>query len=454
VELAGQDGQQRHLFCLSRYAAGLAGLAAPGLGSGATTLALLFPMERADLFLADRHDRPPHLPLLAVRTARQALAVNPDDANAWLRLGQAYLILFRGTGERRRAATPEQHWQLLEVLRHVQAATALENALKLNPDLEAAHRALAELYAERAYLDLALEHGRETLRLARRTLQDGKATEELQARLKDEERKVQALDELVRDRRNEFAIHSRPLTANPLLRARLAVRLGLARVALDDILWQSSVQLFRGEGARMELELMLMVGRALEVRTMLDDEEVQQSRDVLGEAELPAPLLPGYPPSYFLPSYEWLRFYQAAATGDYGNAYGKPDSPLVKLLRQLEAMEKGDLQQRQQTRRDLPVTLAAEVGMGASPSALLSRYLVVNTRQRMIYYLGQEAQLAHFPRLLRADLHTLGGLLALEQGRVAVAGEFFRAALAVGGTDHFAGRPLAAAFLERIRRQK
>src|SRR5207248_5557810 len=108
-------------------------------------------------------ERSPALPLLAVRAARRAVAANPEDANAWLRLGQAYLLLRNLTCER----SGEGLLPPLAQLRHVQVATALEQAVRLNPDHEAAHRALYELYGQR-YLDQALEHRREELRLSRR----------------------------------------------------------------------------------------------------------------------------------------------------------------------------------------------------------------------------------------------------------------------------------------------
>jgi len=313
------------------------------------------------------------------------------------------------------------------VLRHVQAATALEHALILDPQLESAHRALAELYAARAYLDAALEHRLEAMRLAR-------------TRPDQEEKEVKALEQLVRDRKNEFAIQARPLTGDSLARARLAINLGLARVALDEVLLKSSVKLFGADGARLELELLLMLGRAEQVRALLDDDELRENKHVLGEAEVPAPPRPGYRPSYRLPSYEWLRFYQSAATGDYGAA----DAALREVLAHYERQEeKGP----EQVRRALPLAVAVEVGLAAPGSPPWMRIVVANMREHMSRLLAGSAYLP----LERADLSTLGGLLALEEGATAAADDYFRAAVVLGGAGHFAARPLAAAYLRRLR---
>jgi Flp pilus assembly protein TadD len=64
-----------------------------------------------------------------VRAARRALAVNPDDAQAYEVLGESYLRLIRDTRERAwRSRLP----QLVQI-RHVQASAALNQAVLLNP---------------------------------------------------------------------------------------------------------------------------------------------------------------------------------------------------------------------------------------------------------------------------------------------------------------------------------
>src|SRR5581483_5991587 len=105
--------------------------------------------EFAAGFMAS-HDRgPPEALLLAVRAARRALAANPDDAGAFLLLGEAYLRLAR--------QTREEGWQALlpglAAVRHAQALTALEQAALRGPDLDEAHALLAQLYYEDGQMD-------------------------------------------------------------------------------------------------------------------------------------------------------------------------------------------------------------------------------------------------------------------------------------------------------------
>src|SRR5207253_3574239 len=108
------------------------------------------------LFLgfASVHDEGPAGSLLvAIRAARRALQANPDDARAHLHLGEAYLRLRRGTRERATLAT----FGALEHLRRLQALTALQHAVQLQPDLVTAHERLADFYAEIRAFDLAGE---------------------------------------------------------------------------------------------------------------------------------------------------------------------------------------------------------------------------------------------------------------------------------------------------------
>src|SRR5262249_56026484 len=97
------------------------------------------------------------------------------------------------------------------------------------------------------------------------------------------------LGKLGEDHKNGYAIRSRAMSGDPLGRAQLALRLGLARLALDEVLLQSTVQSFSGEGARLELELLLKFGRAEVVRGMLDDSDMRESKHKLGSASVPAP---------------------------------------------------------------------------------------------------------------------------------------------------------------------
>jgi tetratricopeptide (TPR) repeat protein len=378
---------------------------------------------------------PPELPLLAVRAARRAVAANPEDGDAWLVLGQAYLALARFTGE----GSADRRRPLLGLVRHAQAAAALENALRRHPDLLPAHQALAGLYVERNCLDAALDHRRAVRDLTRRRgPAPGESADRFAERLAPLERDAEELEQVVQDRENQYAVRTQGLGASePLGHARVARALGLARKALDEVLLPSQVVLFGSEGARLELELLLLLGRADEVRDKLAEPGWQDNKANLGEYTLAAPGPGGAVQVYRLPAYDWLRAWQAAATGDYDLAA----DCLGAAGRHMAAEEA----RVAPLRRPLARILATEVGLGGAARLLLP--LPVGYLHTPLA--GLFAQ-AHAFRVAQADLAVLAGLLALERGDPTDAAGHFRAAL--GRAPEFASRPLAAAYLGRLRR--
>jgi tetratricopeptide (TPR) repeat protein len=378
---------------------------------------------------------PPALPLLAVRAGRRAVAANPDDADAWLVLGQAYLALGWFAGE----GGADGRRPLLGLLRHAQAAEALENALRRNPDLLPAHLALAALYADRNCLDAALAH-----RFAARDLARGlgpargEGPDAFALRLGRLEQEAAQLEKEVQDRQNLYAIRTQGLQAgDPLGHAQAAIDLGLARKALDEVLLPSRDVLFGAEGARLELKLLLLLGRADEVREKLSEPGWQQNKANLGEHQLVAAGPGGAPVVYRLPAYDWLRACQAAATGDYDLA----GDCLSAAGRQLEAQGA----QIGRLRRPLARALATEVGLGGAAWPL--HPLPVSYLASPLVGLFARARVL---RAKQADLAVVAGLLALERGEPKAAADHFRAAL--GLAPAFAGRPLALAYLGRLRR--
>jgi len=222
-------------------------------------------------------------------------------------------------------------------------------------------------------------------------------------------------------------------------KAQLALGLGLARLALDDVLLQSPVQSFAGEGARLELELLLQFGRAEVVRGMLDDSDMRESKHKLGSASVPAPARPGYMPEYRFPAYEWLRFLQAAATGDYG--------PAAEALEELvQPLAENGQRAMGQMRLVVPVALATELGLSTGPEYIFLRLIIQGEGRKVVQYLTEVS----FLSAQCADLNILGGLLAMERGAPTDALQYFNAAFAAaeerGPPADFAAAPLADAY--------
>ncbi len=250
--------------------AGLAGLAVadgtPGGPLGGLT-PLVLRVAALQENQTEFRDRPPELALLAVRAARRAVAADPDDAHAYLQLALAYLTLRNETVEHSRGAGLRP----LAMLRHVQIVTALRQALILNPDQEAAHELLADLFLEMRpvpYSDLALKHRTAQLRLARRFGRaPGENADAFQRRLDRLEAQVHDLEKAVQDASNLCEIRFKSIGDDPVKRAEAALALGLAGKALDDVLMKARVEVFGAAVAHRELELMLLTGAPARPRT-------------------------------------------------------------------------------------------------------------------------------------------------------------------------------------------
>ncbi len=419
---------------LTQQARPLAGWTGVGLAHGLSSV-----------FVASMAERPPELPLLTVRAARRALASNPEDTNAYLRLAEAYRILRDETCERSR----EGRLPALSMLRHVQIVTALEHALALDPDREVVRQNLADLYLERNYLDSALEHRRAQLALLRRAkLRPGESAEEHTHRVSQLEDQVLELDNLVGEQKNRYVVAVQSLQDNPLRRAQVALGLGLARMALDDVLLKSRVLLFGTGGAQLELELLLMMGRAEEARTMLQDDEMKKARETLGIYDLPGFDPSGQPTLFRLPAYSWLLCCQAAALGDYDRVAAELED--IRTGMQTEA-----LSNLQDIRNRLPFALGIEVGNRVHPLTNLGEPILRDHSQW-----GWRPSAAALPEWFRlqaeaADVEILAGLVALERGLPSEARRHLQEALRMcppgsSSDQYFTGRTIAQAYLKRL----
>jgi hypothetical protein len=391
----------------------------PPAGAGAGAVPVLdrevLAVQRA--FARRRDDTPPALLYLAVRAARRALAVNPDDAQAHLILGESYLRLLYGTRERAWGRLlPE-----LGDLRRAQASAALNRAVALKPGLARAHLDLVGLYKDLTYSDLELRHLRTYLELARAP---GFNAE--QARAEDPPLREEAgrLEQEVEDKVNTYQ------TAAPNLRvldrALLASDKGLAGKALD-LLLGSDVSAFGAPGTSLELQLLLKTGRADDVRDWAGPEQ----KAVLGAS-----------------SYHWLRAQALAATGDYALA----EEECAQLGRALAA----DNQDRAPGRpREMMALLIGQAVLEEHPGADPVPLLLWRALRRGQLH-GRVLDLARGMRQ-EADGAVLRGLLALEQGDVEEAEVAFRVALALWGDEaaarsgaslDFNGRTVAQGCLE------
>lgn len=404
--------------------------------------------EQLGPFFAQLVERPPDLPLLAIRTARRAVAADPRDVNAWLRLGQAYLLLRNATVER----SSDKLLPPLAQLRQVQIITALEEAVRLHPDLEEAHHQLFLLYGELKALDRALDHQREELRISRRAgPRPGESAENFTYRIESLEKDTAKLVELVESRRKSFAGSPRSPQGDRLAQVRLALDLGLAKTAVEEVLLPTPADLLGAPGIQTELELLLSLGRAEEVRAILDNEALQASKHGLGHYNLLPPSSPNggplYALPYRLPAYEWLHVLEAAAVGDYAKARAELRAIRAALQADLERHRREDQASERRLGTHLP-------GLWSGPPPFLPAYtfqtLVPLVVERIVLELRGQALIAQ-----QADVAVIEGLLALERGDVQTARSAFADADKQMGptaseTVPCAGRPIVNHYLGEL----
>jgi hypothetical protein len=342
----------------------------------------------------------------------------------------------------------------LAEIRHVQIAAALEQALRLNPELEEAHNQLFFLYGRRNYLDQALEHQVEQIRIARKLgPRPGELADAYDYRMRFLETDNEKLTRIVQDGQAKYAGASPSLQGDRMALTNLALKLGLGRQALDDILAKTSRQVLGTQGIKLELEMKLQLGRvADDVRTILADREVRAIKETLGQSSLVPPKDKDgrsiYPLPYRWSAYEWLRLLQSAAIGDYGQAR----EDLHAIRAELTFARKAIQEQLDKFGNRLQTFIP---GFLSGPSPMLPAMTALELQRAL-----NEKQLIEISALVlraqQADLCVVEGLLALEQGDTDAARTVFTEARELGSQESaaaipFAGAPIAAFYLSKLK---
>ena len=230
--------------------------------------------------------------------------------------------------------------------------------------------------------------------------------------------------------------------------AGLALRLGLARKALDEVLMKTPAEVLGPAGMQLEMELLLNMGRAEEVRTILNDAGFRASKQGLGYYEIESPRRtdgsPLYTIPYLWPAYEWLHAVESASVGDYGLAREEVRAIRAGLRAEYDAEES----QRSAIERQLCM-LATE--MACYPPSFVPAFEALAMGPFLDARIVLEAR-APTLRAQQADLFVLEGLLALEQGDTDAARSAFDQAqtLCADSETPFLGSPIAASYLRRL----
>jgi hypothetical protein len=228
------------------------------------------------------------------------------------------------------------------------------------------------------------------------------------------------------------------MTEKPFERAQLALSMGLPREALDGILLKSQVLLFGGDGARLQLQLLLDLGRVEDAAQFFASEEVTSSRASLGLVTFPAPGRTGVAGITRLPALAWLSACHAAATGQYSKA--------VAALRDLAAeMHRESDTVRERLAPAVRLAVASEAATGAVGEGLTWHAQRWEHRNRLTGLL----ELGESLRPQEAEMLLLAGLLELERGKPDDADTLLRRATETEGAGP-AVHELANAYRRRI----
>jgi hypothetical protein len=362
-------------------------------------------------YLGSQDSGPADSLYLGVRALRRAVLANPEDAETYLMLAQAYSRLNQAT----RAGFLEQPLQVLKDIRRTQYLAALQNCLRCGPNPRTAAEAHAQLLAEfvqRKYLDLAVHHLRARLNNLREV---GPMPRESPAQFGQQldhmARNLTNLESQLEKQLNDFEVRSanRPL----LQKAQIALQNGLVQKALS-VLEEGDPNEFtdmRGvSGARLMMGLFLDLGQVDKARVLLVPDSAESADK---------PVSPQYLELY-------LRL--AAARGDYAEA----DKHLADAL---------DNAWRDPSGRMPHVETAAQIGLLVGRTLLAeSQHLAGGFQAPTIsglvpshFWRGRWRVEAIETALLlgeqRVEWYLTRGWLALEAGRCEEARQHFRTVL-------------------------
>jgi hypothetical protein len=374
--------------------------------------------------VAQRDDIPPALLFLTIRSARRAIAANPEDAQPYLVLGESYIRLMHSTRER----LWMQNFPELRQLRQAQASAALNKAVKLKPKFAQAHLDLGGLYRDMQYYDLMLKHLRTYFDLKHEMdAPPGADPKEFREQVADFEEELNNLSREVLKRQSQYEVAT---ARAPLFeKAAYATRQGLAGQALDMLL-ESDISYFGSRGMALEVELLLRTGQPEKVRDWTGPEHQI--------------MLSGS-------SYHWEKIQAYAAIGDY-SAARKSCEEMSKAL----AMAPG-VTNPVEFRRMMSFMIAERV-----QSEFLGHNSIINLTSQAFDRAEFLNRISAISKSLKrqADVKVLQGLIALEEGEVKEAKGSFGEALsnwkdaktaASGGGIEFNGRITAQAYMEWMR---
>jgi hypothetical protein len=399
--------------------------------SGDQPARVVTPQERIALIPAQFHastqdSGPVESLYLAIRAARRALLVNPDDAQSHANLGKAYRFLSGATRER----LIQRVFPQLAEIRRAQTIAAFQNCLRCKPNrkTEAEVRdALAQEFYQMGYLDLAVHQLRERRRcLEQLGPQPGEKAATFAQNLDTLTKNLETLDnKQLKPKQDQYEVNA---ANKPLMeKVRLALQFGLAQKALEELEAAAEAgdnEVFRTTrrgGASLYtvfLELLLNTGQLTKAANLLDPDVRIEGTKAVNPANL----------------HYHLRL--SAARGDYEEADLNLSDALNYVWKDQAGNRRGaeiGLQVSVQIGRALlaealpfggsirvpwvpnnPADIVQRRDLGQSPSEFWARRWRLEALSNGLFANYQES-----------EWHLLRGWLALESGRCVEAREQF-----------------------------
>jgi hypothetical protein len=185
-----------------------------------------------DAFLTSMAAGSPGALILGVRAARQAILASPEDPESYLVLAEAYKNLWL----KQERVWARNRAPLLEQIRDVQVASALQTALALRPNDIKAHTALATIYQQQNFIDLEIHHLNEVLNITRsQGPGKGEPADNFEKRLTNFENYIDARRKATNIEKIQTEFELRRQTHSLLEQAQMAFQMGLVKQAQDII---------------------------------------------------------------------------------------------------------------------------------------------------------------------------------------------------------------------------
>jgi tetratricopeptide (TPR) repeat protein len=331
-------------------------------------------------FRDDTRVTPAAAALLAVRSARRAIAANPTDYHNYMDLVRANEYL---------SASQEETWADagLGQMRQVQKMAALQNALALKPDAMEVHLALAQVFTQLNFADYAVEHWERFLELKEASNPPPKMSAE------DFTKSLENFRLLVKDRKERLGLQRLKsdyevavrIQTTLLRKANEAFRRGLIKKALELLVNEEDPTALQSpEVGALTMKLLIDTGRLVEAKVLAKSS---------GSVD------------------PTIGYQIAAGLGDYSEA----EENLEKLLDRSRKIDVGGI-----------LLLLRDQGF----TFPLGSDRTMNPGPESFFAMSQmTASLRNW-----ANIRVYQGVLALEQGDTAKATRYFQSAFKVGAT--------------------